>query len=510
MTNAVTLDGNNLTIEELVDVCRRGRPVSITREARNRISATRKTLDKLLEKGGVFYGINTGFGALGNKRIDSADLTQLQVNLIRSHAAGVQENLPTEVVRGMMLLRVNTFAKGYSGVSMPVVDLLISMLNHRIHPVVPSKGSVGASGDLAPLAHLALPLIGEGSVEYRGKVKTAEAALREIGLTPVTLRPKDGLALINGTQLMTAIGALAVHDLRKLIHIAETVSAFVVQVLRGSADAFEAELHEVRPQVGQVKSARRLRGLLTGSKLLSRPADRAEAGRYPQDPYSLRCVPQILGPIREAVTYASGVIELEMNSANDNPLVFAKDMRVISGGNFHGQPIAMVLDFLGIAVCSLTNLAERQVYRLLDARLSNGLPPFLASPSDKPGLFSGLMAAQYTMAALASENKVLAHPASVDTIPTSADFEDFVSMGPIAGLKLRSIAENCRSALAIALICVCRAADFRGFENLSKPCQKVYKKVRNIVDADVERPIQADVAKLEKMIETSDLLVAED
>lgn len=496
MNNAIVLDGNQLTVYDLVKVCRERTPVLLDEAATARMMKARATVDRLLETGGVYYGVNTGFGALADKRVEHADLAALQVDLVRSHAVGVQESLPTEIVRGIMALRLNTFAKGHSGVSASVAGLLMSMLNHSLHPIVPAKGSVGASGDLAPLAHIALTLLGEGRIEFAGEILAARDALAKAGLMSVKLRPKDGLALINGTQLMTAIGALAVYDLQTIAETAELVSASAIQVLRGSPDAYDSRIHNVRPQAGQVESARHLREFIAGSSLLSGAGDPVEAGQYPQDPYSIRCVPQVIGAVRDTIRFAKGVIETEMNSANDNPLVFPDDGRIISGGNFHGQPVAFVLDYLAIAACSVTNLAERQVYRMLDERLSNGLPSFLTLKGEKPGLASGLMAAQYTMAALASENKVLAHPASVDTIPTSANYEDFVSMGPIAGLKLRSAIHNCMTSLAIALIALSRAAEFRGVDKLSEPCRRLHERVLALLGEMHEKQMDDLVGRL--------------
>lgn len=328
----------------------------------------------------------------------------------------------------------------------------------------------------------------------------ARDGLQKAGLSPVALKPKDGLALINGTQLITSVAALAVRDMRVLVEATEIASAFAIQVLHGSQEAFAEEIHRLRPHPGQVESARRLRNLLTGSRMLPKAEQRTRAGAYPQDPYSLRCVPQIVGAVRDALEFGAGIIRTEMNSVNDNPIIFPDQNLVVSGGNFHGQHAAMALDILGVAACSLGNLVERQVYRLLDGRLSNGLPPFLSGTDDKPGLTSGFMAAQYAIAALASENKVLAHPASVDTIPTSADFEDFVSMGPVAALKLRSILQNCATSIAIALICVCRAAEIRGVDKLSDRCRAAHRKLAGHLVSRIEGPIDATVKNIEQVM----------
>jgi len=378
------------------------------------------------------------------------------------------------------------------------------MINSRVYPIIPERGSVGASADLAPLAHLTLVMIGEGYAEYSGKTLIGSEALRTVSIAPVRLEAKEGLALINGTQMMTAIGALMIHDITRLIDFAEWSAALSLEVLEGLTEAFDKRLHQARPHRGQVASAQHMMELLAGGKLISSGEQRSLKGMHRHDPYSLRCIPQVMGAARDATDYASRTIETELNSANDNPLIFPEDREVLSGGNFHGQPIALVLDMLAIAATTIGNLVERRIARLLDPKLNSGLPPFLIPRSAKPGVSSGLMASQYTAAALASENKVMAHPASVDSIPTSADFEDFVSMGPSSALKLMRIEENVRFIVAIELLCAAEAAEARGIENLSPANRETYRFVRKMIPKlQEDREISKDITCLSKVLKES-------
>lgn len=497
---AVILDGASLTIDQVVRVSRSQEHVALAENARQKVAKCRDVLDELIESK-IIYGINTGFGALSNVTISPNDLESLQVNLVRSHAAGVGPALPTDVTRAMMLLRANTLAKGLSGVRLSTLETLVAMINSRVHPVIPERGSVGASGDLAPLSHMALVMIGEGHAEYLGKTMEGSAALSAASIKPVRLAVKEGLALINGTQMMTAIGALMVHDARKLVKCAEMSGAMSVEVLQGLAEPFDDRLHQARPHLGQIASAHHMRQLLEGSKLVGFTEERAFKGLHLQDPYSLRCIPQVMGAARSAVDYASDTIRVELNSANDNPLIFPEDRAVLSGGNFHGQPIAIVLDLLAVALSTVGNLLERRIARLLDPKLSPGLPPFLVSGTAKAGLSSGLMLSQQTAAALASENKVLAHPASVDSIPTSANFEDFVSMGPAAALKLMRVVENLGFIVAIEFLCAAEAAETRGIEEPSPANREIHKIVRKLVQKlDKDRQISKDISQLAEAV----------
>ncbi|HET7474233.1 MAG TPA: histidine ammonia-lyase [Candidatus Limnocylindrales bacterium] len=463
----IVLTGADLTIRDVEAVARHRRTAILDDAARGRMQESRDLIERLVAAGEVVYGVTTGFGALATRFIDPADAAQLQENLLMSHAAGVGAPLDTEIVRAMLLLRANTLALGHSGCRPLLVDRLLDFLHAGLHPVVPAQGSVGASGDLAPLAHLALPLIGRGFVELGGQRLPALVALREVGLEPLRLEAKEGLALLNGTQQMTAIGALLLADADRLGATASVAAAVSVEALLGTDVAFAAAYQLARPHPGQVAVAAEMRHLLRESTIQT--AHHGDAHKV-QDPYSLRCVPQVHGAARDALDHLRRVLDVEMNSATDNPLVFpeggvaAEDAlatgggRVISGGNFHGEPVALALDFAKIAIAELGSISERRTALLLDPRLNGGLAAFLAPAS---GLDSGLMMIQYTAAALASENKVLAHPASVDSVPTSANQEDHVSMGPIAARHARSVLEHVERIVAIELIAGVEALDQR-------------------------------------------------
>ncbi|MEW5991902.1 MAG: histidine ammonia-lyase [Chloroflexota bacterium] len=465
--DTIVLTGADLTIADVEAVARRGVAAALDVHARARMQEARDVIERLVAEGAVVYGVTTGFGALADRSIDAADVERLQANLLVSHAVGVGEPLPRDVVRAMLLLRANTLALGHSGARPLVVDRLLDFLRLGVHPVVPAQGSVGASGDLAPLAHLALPLIGRGTAELNGQAVPALVALREVGLEPLALGPKEGLALLNGTQLMSALGALLLADADRLVRAASVVAAMSVEALLGTDVAFSAAYQLARPHPGQVQVAAELRGLLRDSGLQA--AHHGSAHKV-QDPYSLRCVPQVHGAVRDALDHLRRVLDVELNSATDNPLVFpgggAADATalatggglVISGGNFHGEPIALALDFAKLALAELGSISERRTALLVDPHLNGGLPAFLAPAS---GLESGLMLLQYTAAALASENKVLAHPASADSIPTSANQEDHVSMGPIAGRHARLVLGHVERILAIEALCGAQALDLR-------------------------------------------------
>jgi histidine ammonia-lyase len=463
----VVLTGADLTIAEVEAVARADATVALDPNARARMQEARDVIDSLVAEGAVVYGVTTGFGALASTRIEPADAGRLQENLLMSHAAGVGPAFPREVVRAMLLLRANTLALGHSGCRPLLVDRLLEFLAAGIHPVVPEQGSVGASGDLAPLAHLALPLIGRGRVEFQGSVVPAMVALREAGFEPLTLEAKEGLALLNGTQMMSAIGALLLADADRLARSASVVAAMSVEALLGTDVAFAAAYQLARPHPGQVAVAAELRHLLRDSALQT--GHHGHAHKV-QDPYSLRCIPQVHGAVRDTLDHLRRVLDIELNSATDNPLVFpgggvadadtlaTGGGRVISGGNFHGEPIALALDFAAIAIAELGSISERRTALLVDPRLNGGLPPFLATDS---GIDSGMMIYQYTAAALVSENKVLAHPASVDSIPTSANQEDHVSMGSISARHARTVLGHVETILAIELLVAAQALDLR-------------------------------------------------
>ena len=463
----VVLTGADLTIDDVEAVARHGAHAVLDEHARGRVQEARDVIERLVAEGAVVYGVTTGFGALADRTIAAADVERLQENLLMSHAAGVGDPLPRDVVRAMLLLRANTIALGHSGARPEVIDRLLDFLRLGIHPVVPAQGSVGASGDLAPLAHLSLPLIGRGQVEIGGRVMPAREALAEAGLEPLVLGPKEGLALLNGTQLMSALGALLLADADRLVRTASTVAAMTVEAMLGTDVAFSAAYQLARPHPGQIAVAAELRTLLLDSGLQT--SHHASPHKV-QDPYSLRCVPQVHGAVRDALDHLRRVLDIELNSATDNPLVFpgggvadpsalaTGGGLVISGGNFHGEPIALALDFAKLAISELGSISERRTALLLDPHLNGGLPAFLAPAS---GLDSGLMILQYTAAALASENKVLVHPASADSIPTSANQEDHVSMGPIAGRHARTVLAHVEQILAIEALCAAQALDLR-------------------------------------------------
>jgi histidine ammonia-lyase len=448
----IIIDGSSLSLEAVAKVARDGAAVTLAPEAAARMARSRATVDDCVEQGLVRYGITTGFGKFSDVVISRNDNEALQRNLIMSHACGVGDPFPAEIVRAMLLLRANALAVGFSGIRPSTVESLLALLNSGIVPVVPQQGSLGASGDLAPLAHLILVLIGLGEADYRGTRMSGAEALGLAGLKPVTLAAKEGLALINGTQAMTAVGALACYDARALIASSDMTAALSFQALKGITDALDPRIHELRGQIGQIAAAASLRALLEGSSLTTR-----QGQERVQDAYALRCSPQVHGACRDAVEYAASVVERELNAVTDNPIIL-EGGDIISGGNFHGEPVAFAMDFLGIALSELADIAERRIERLVNPSLSNGLVAFLAP---KGGLNSGFMIAQYVAASLVSEDKVLAHPASVDSIPSSANQEDHVSMGTIAARKARTILENAQRVVAIELLASCQAVDLR-------------------------------------------------
>lgn len=495
----VVIDGEHLTIDEVVQVSRHKKSVELAEAALDGILASRDVVESTLAEGKIVYGVNTGFGDLSNVSISPNDLARLQVNLIRSHSAGVGPPFSEEVVRGMMLLRANALAKGYSGVRLEVIEALIEMLNKDVVPIVPQQGSVGSSGDLAPLAHMALVLIGEGRASYKGTIYSGAEAMQSAQITPISLEAKEGVALINGTQPMSSVGCLVVHDALTLVRNAIVASAMSLEALRGTRTAFDERIHMTRRHEGQLDIARTMLDILRDSEINK---SHENCGKV-QDAYSLRCIPQVLGASLDSIRYARFVLEIEINSATDNPLVFADEKEILSGGNFHGQPIAIAMDLLGIVISEIANISERRINRLVNAHLS-GLPPFLTTEG---GLESGLMIAQYTAASLVSENKVLAHPASVDSIPTSADQEDHVSMGTIAARKAMQILQNAENVIAIEYLCASQGIDLLSPLAPSQPITAAMSSIREVVPMiQNDRPLHDDISSIQSMIRTGHII----
>jgi histidine ammonia-lyase len=495
------IDGNSLTIADVVNVARRDTPVALDRAAEQLVRAAAKLVAEVADGDAPVYGINTGFGDLSQKRIARGDLVKLQYNLLRSHAAAVGDPLPQDVTRAVLLLRANTLASGRSGVRAETIDQLLDLLNRGVHPVIPMHGSVGASGDLAPLAHAALVLIGEGEAVFDGKRTTGADALKRADLKPIELAPKEALALINGTQVMTAIGCLALHDADVLCTSADIIGALSSEALRATDASWDEALHLERPHPGQLVVAANLRRLVHGSPLLA-----SHRGGDPrvQDPYSIRCMPQVHGASRDALAQTRRILEIEINSVTDNPLVFAETRRIVSGGNFHGQPVAIGLDLATIAVAELADISESRIDRMTNGHTS-GLPAFL---SPDPGINSGFMVAQYTAAALVAENRLRAMPASVDSISTSADMEDHVSMGVHAAHKLAAVVRNTRDVLAIESLCAAQGIDLLGATS-SVALEAARRVIREHVPMlQTDRVLSPDIGTMRDVIERDLLATA--
>ncbi len=497
----ITIDGNSLSIDEVVRVSREYETVNLDDKSIPAINRSRRYVEKVLAEERVVYGITTGVGELANKFISAGDAEKMQENLIRSHATSVGEPFSEDVVRGIILLRANAVTKGFSGIRVSVINLLLDLLNNRAYPYIPRQGSVGASGDLSPLAHLALVLMGEGECLKEGKRVPSLSVLDAAGLKPVRLQPKEGLALINGTQIMSSLGCLAVDDAEKLLQHAQIAGAMSLEALRGTSKAYDARIHEVRPHPGQIRCASNMRQLIKGSEIVASHKNCEKV----QDAYTLRCIPQVYGAVLDTIEYVKGVFSIEINSATDNPLIFEDPEEAISGGNFHGEPLAFALDFLGIAMAEIGNISERTADRLVNPHVS-GLPPFLAENS---GLNSGYMIAQYTAAALVSENKILAHPASVDSIPTSAGQEDHVSMGPIAGRHAVDIIRNVEQIIAIEMLAAAQGIDFQKGLKPGKGTNAAWKEIRrHIPHLDEDRVMYPDMEKMLALIKEGAILRA--
>ena len=488
------------TLELLEEVARGAVPPPPDARDRERIAAARAVIDDALARGTAVYGVTTGFGQLASVHIPAADAAQLQVNLVRSHAVGAGPPLGRDVVRAMLLLLGASLRRGHSGVRPEVVDLLQALLERDVVPVIPSKGSVGSSGDLAPLAHLALVLMGEGEATVGGERLPGAEALARAGLQPLALSAKEGLALINGTHLMAAAGGLAVREAARLVDASVVAAALSLEAFKGSTVPFDARLHALRPQPGQQAVAARLRALLADSPVVESHAD---CGRV-QDPYTLRCAPQVLGAVSDAVAYVAGAIERELDAVTDNPLVFPETGDVLSGGNFHGQPLSLPLDHLALAICELASFAERRIYALLSPGYAE-LPPFL---SPRPGLSSGLMIAQYAAAALVNECQVLSHPAGAGSIPTSAGQEDFNSMGALAALKARTVVENASHVVATELVCAAQGLEFHRPLRTTDALEEALAQVRSYVPrVEEDRSLAGELAALASALRAGELVL---
>jgi histidine ammonia-lyase len=490
---SITIDGESLTLAEMAGVALDFAPVALAAAARSRVLSSRAVIDRALESNLPIYGVTTGFGKLSDVRIPHEEIQHLQVNLLRSHACGVGDPLSESEVRAAMLLRANALAKGFSGVRPDIIDLLIGLLNQRVHPVVPSRGSVGASGDLAPSAHMALVLVGEGEALFHGERLQGSAALRRAGLSPLQLQAKEGLSLLNGTQFMAAVGGLAMQRAFTLTDTADVAASLSLEVLLGSVMAGDRRIHEARPHPGQQRVAANVTRMLRNSGIVESHRD---CGRL-QDAYSLRCVPQVHGAVRDVLDHVREVLSREINSATDNPLVFAGDEAILAGGNFHGAPLGYAFDYAALALADLASISERRLERLVNPDLS-GLPAFLIA---NPGLSSGYMMLQVMVASLVSENKILAHPASVDNIPTSGNKEDHVSMGMTAALKLRSVVDNLEIVLAGEILAACQGMEFRKPLEPGEGTRKAYALVRQAVaPLENDREISPDITALRRLI----------
>lgn len=493
------INGSSLTLDDVVRVARKAERVALCDTAYAQIEASREYVKELLKSKAVVYGITTGVGELASHYIPPEQAIQLQENLIRSHAANVGDPLEEDTVRAMILLRANALAKGYSGVRVILIQTLLELINKDIYPYIPAKGSVGASGDLSPLSHLALILTGQGECLVDGKRVDAASVLKQHGIKALQLQAKEGLALINGTQVMAAHGCLTLCDAYTLIKHAQIAGAMSLEALKGTARAMDARIHAARPHKGQSLIAKNIRALVQGSAIM---ASHEHCDKV-QDAYTLRCMPQVYGAVYDTLDYIKGVFEVEINSATDNPLIFAEDKDVISGGNFHGEPLAFALDFLGIVLAEIANISERTVDRLVNPHVS-GLPPFLAEGN---GLNSGYMIAQYTAAALVSENKVLAHPASVDSIPTSAGQEDHVSMGSIAAEHARAILKNVINVLAIEMLAATQGIDFQQPLDPGKGTKAAWTYIRKYISHwEEDRIMYKDIEKMAEIIRSKEIL----
>ncbi|MBU0464352.1 MAG: histidine ammonia-lyase [Proteobacteria bacterium] len=501
MKDQIVLNGSDFLLEDLIQIARNNIGIKISPNSESRINKARNLIDKWVKEGQRIYGVTTGFGALSEVTISYEDTKKLQKNILFSHSAGIGKHVDDDVVRAMIALRVNDFCRGNSGLRLETIEKLAQLLNVGIVPVVPEKGSVGASGDLVPMAHLALVLIGEGEAFVDGKRMSGAQALREKSIKPLVLEAGEGLALINGTQFMIALGCLALHDALNLCKHADIAASMTLETLMGTRSAFDPRIHNARPHPGQIKAADNMLRITDNSDIISSHKDCSRV----QDAYTLRCSPQVHGASWDAFAYVDNVIKVEMNSSTENPLIFPESEEFLSGGNFHGQPLALACDFLGIAIAELANISERRIERLVNPQLS-GLPAFLVEDG---GLNSGFMIAQYAAASLVSENKVLAHPASVDSIPTSANKEDHVSMGSIAARKCRDILANTEEVIAIELLCAAQGIDLFTNIKAGDGTMAAYEVIRSRVDYMKEdRILSIDIAKVKELLKDGSIVRA--
>lgn len=499
--STIIINGDSLTLEDFIKVARHNEKIELPQEVKDNMQRSRDLVEKYVDEEKVVYGITTGFGKFSDVIISKEDTKRLQKNLIMSHACGVGEVFSEEESRGVMLLRVNALAKGYSGIRISTVQTLVDMLNKGVTPIIPQQGSLGSSGDLAPLAHMVLVMFGEGEAIYNGERISGKEAMEKAGIPTIELTSKEGLALINGTQVMTSVGAIVIYDALNLSKLADLSAGLTNEALNGIVDAYDHKVHAVRKQNGQINTAKNLLNILEGSKNTTRQGELRV-----QDAYSLRCTPQVHGASKDCLEYVKDKVEIEMNAATDNPLIFVDEEEVISGGNFHGQPMAISFDFMKLGIAELANISERRLERLVNPALSEGLPAFLVQDG---GINSGFMIVQYAAAALVSENKTLAHPASVDSIPSSANQEDHVSMGTIAARHAREILLNSRRVIAMEILAACQAIDLRGNKGMGKATKPVYDIIRNEIPMLKEdRIMNVDIDKVDQIMRSESLIKA--
>ena len=498
----VVLDGHDFTLEEFVGIARYNAKVSLGKKVIEKINKSRDYVEKIIDKNEVTYGITTGFGELAKVAVDIEKSDELSTNLVLSHCVATGQPYNQEQVRGMMILLCNNLSHGYSGCRLEVVEILVDMLNRNVIPLVPQKGSLGASGDLAPLSHVGLVLLGRGKAYYEGKLYDGKKAMAKAGIKTVDcLVNKEGLALTNGTHAMTSLAALNVYDAMRLEKLCDVSAAMSFSSLCGQLNAYDEKIHKLRRQIGQLKVAQNMKLLTKGSTLIKKAQ-----GQRVQDAYCLRCIPQVHGACRDAIEYVKEIVEKELNAVTDNPLIFVENDEVLSGGNFHGEPIALAMDFLGVAVSEIASISERRIERMVNGTLSNGLTPFLTVDA---GVNSGYMIVQYSAASMVSENKVLAHPASVDSIPSSGNQEDFVSMGTTAARKCSWIIQNTLSVIAFELLSACQAVDIRSNDKgagLSEVLRNVYQFIRKDISfMNSDRELRIDIEKIEEIIRDDEL-----